>query len=39
MDGYRLLTNEEIDILEEKGCTAEVQQTGNQKVILLYDIK
>ena len=39
MDEYRLLTNEEIDILEEKGCTAEIQQTENQKVILLYDMK
>ena len=39
MDEYRLLTNEEINILEENGCTAEVQQTENQKVILLYDIK
>lgn len=39
MDEYRLLTNEEISILEDNGCMAEVQQTENQKVILLYDIK
>ena len=30
MDEHRILTNKEIDILEENGCTAEVQQTENQ---------
>lgn len=39
MDEYRLLTNEEVNILEENVFTAEVQQTENPKVILFYDMK